>query len=410
VSVCPREETRSNRTDRFKGGPLVTPELFDRVQRILDSHNGAGTRYRTHNHYLKGLLYCGRCKYRLIVMPGRGNGGTYYYFHCRGRQQGLCDLPYIPIEVVEAAVVRYYGDAVTLPAEWLAKVSAGLDAAVSGDHGLSDAVRKQHAKRLDALDRKENYYLDLAAEQGWPKDKLRARIDAIRSERGQIEDTLANAERHLDRGRAVFRHALALLEAPQAAYERGDEVVRSILNKAFFARLYVDAGRIIDHELREPFDLLTEAYASYQIQQGRDDHSERSLTAPSRGPHDGERESAVASLAPAVGGQGSSKTSMVELRGFEPLTPSMRTRCATGLRYSPKNASQRSKQSVLLASDDSRAPATARSAKPRARVSSDRRNGRAHAETPGAPLADVEARRTRTQRPGRNSIVGVLLS
>jgi hypothetical protein len=33
----------------------------------------------------------------------------------------------------------------------------------------------------------------------------------------------------------------------------------------------------------------------------------------------------------------------VELRGFEPLTPSMRTRCATGLRYSPKNASQRSK-------------------------------------------------------------------
>jgi hypothetical protein len=29
----------------------------------------------------------------------------------------------------------------------------------------------------------------------------------------------------------------------------------------------------------------------------------------------------------------------VELRGFEPLTPSMRTRCATGLRYSPWNAS-----------------------------------------------------------------------
>ena len=31
--------------------------------------------------------------------------------------------------------------------------------------------------------------------------------------------------------------------------------------------------------------------------------------------------------------------SWVELRGFEPLTPSMRTRCATGLRYSPENLS-----------------------------------------------------------------------
>src|ERR1700761_221227 len=39
----------------------------------------------------------------------------------------------------------------------------------------------------------------------------------------------------------------------------------------------------------------------------------------------------------------------VELRGFEPLTPSMRTRCATGLRHSPKNVSQPSKGQRLLA-------------------------------------------------------------
>jgi hypothetical protein len=39
----------------------------------------------------------------------------------------------------------------------------------------------------------------------------------------------------------------------------------------------------------------------------------------------------------------------VELRGFEPLTPSMRTRCATGLRYSPWNGCQRSKDERMLA-------------------------------------------------------------
>lgn len=214
--------------------------------------------------------------------------------------------------------VRHYGDAVTLSPEWLAQVSAGLDAAVSGYHGLSDAVREQHVKQLDALDRKENYYLDLAAEQGWPKDKLRARIDAIRSERGQIEDTLAKAERHLDRGRAVFRHALALLEEPQVAYERGDEVVRSILNKAFFARLYVDAGRVIDHEMKEPFDILTEAYATYQIQQGRDSRS-TGVTRVTRGRRGAvEQEVTSGALALAPGGQGSSKTSMAELSRSSP--------------------------------------------------------------------------------------------
>jgi hypothetical protein len=70
--------------------PLVTQELFDQVQRILDSHAGSGVRYRTHNHYLKGLLWCGRCKYRLIVQRAQGrHGGVYYYFYCRGRQQGM---------------------------------------------------------------------------------------------------------------------------------------------------------------------------------------------------------------------------------------------------------------------------------------------------------------------------------
>jgi hypothetical protein len=255
------------------------------------------------------LLYCGRCKYRLIVMPGSGNGGLYYYFFCRGRQEGLCDLPLIPIEVLEEAVVRYYGDAVTLPPEWLAQVSAGLDAAVSGYHGLSDALRKQHVKRLDALDRKESYFLDLAAEQGWPKDKLRAKIDAIRSERTQIQDILADAEQRLDRGREVFRHALALLEAPQAAYEYGGEVVRSILNKAFFTRLYVDAGRVIDHELKEPFDILVDSYATYQVQQGRTSRS-GGVTRVARVQRDAVGQEVTSDLfALAQGGPGLSTTS-----------------------------------------------------------------------------------------------------
>src|SRR5579871_4813790 len=49
----------------------------------------------------------------------------------------------------------------------------------------------------------------------------------------------------------------------------------------------------------------------------------------------------------------------VELRGFEPLTPSMRTRCATGLRYSPWNQSQPSKLCLLLAPPTEQTPTRA---------------------------------------------------
>ena len=57
-------------------------------QRILDAHSGSGTRQRTHNHYLKGTLYCDRCKHRFIVQRAVGNGGEYFYWLCRGRQKG----------------------------------------------------------------------------------------------------------------------------------------------------------------------------------------------------------------------------------------------------------------------------------------------------------------------------------
>ena len=42
---------------------------------------------------------------------------------------------------------------------------------------------------------------------------------------------------------------------------------------------------------------------------------------------------------PEAGDRSLTCKNSVELRGFEPLTPSMRTRCATGLRYSPENLS-----------------------------------------------------------------------
>jgi hypothetical protein len=111
--------------------PLVSEELFNRVQRVLDAHSGSGVRYRTHHHYLKGLVWCGRCKSRFTVQRAQGRrGGIYYYFLCRGRLQGNCDQRYLPVEVVEDAVASHYGHAVSLPDEFQAEVRAAVDEAV----------------------------------------------------------------------------------------------------------------------------------------------------------------------------------------------------------------------------------------------------------------------------------------
>lgn len=54
---------------RYKGELLLgqheriaSQELFDRVQEVLEERNGRGQRDRVHFHYLKGILFCQRCR------------------------------------------------------------------------------------------------------------------------------------------------------------------------------------------------------------------------------------------------------------------------------------------------------------------------------------------------------------
>jgi site-specific DNA recombinase len=321
---------------------LISEELFERVQRVLDSHSGAGTRERTHHHYLKGALWCARCHHRFIVQRATGNGGEYYYFLCRGRQKGVCDHPYTPVEVMEQAVVEYYGRALALPADFLAEIAQGVEEALADNFRLSDAIRAEFAARLQKLDNKEHYFLDLAAEEGWPKEKLREKIDAIRQERKEIRRSLGHEEQRLETGKQVFLRALQLLANPRRMYEEANELVRSILNQAFFARLYVDARKVIDAELKEPFAIVVDLDQVRRERQAAPSDADRSRQGQAS-PRSYHRRSGALSLAqtqnrdtlqaedaperhtlidllPACEGTGWSKAVMVGDTGIEPVT------------------------------------------------------------------------------------------
>ncbi len=170
-------------------------------------------------------------KTRYTIMPGRGNGGEYFYFMCRGRQMKLCDHPYVPVDVMEEAVEKHYAHAVILPEDTKVKVREAVQAAIDEQFSLTDEMRDQFTRQLEKLDSKKSYFLDLAAEEGWPKDKLREKINGIRDERTKITRQLQTVTNQLETGRQVFLTALELLDDPHALYTSGNETVRSILNR-----------------------------------------------------------------------------------------------------------------------------------------------------------------------------------
>ncbi len=308
--------------------PLINPELFDKVQEVLYVQRGAGTRARTHNHYLKGTVWCDRCKRRLIVMRGKSKSGNlYFYYVCRGRQERACDLPYLPIDDVETAVAEHY-TAIALPAKLRDLIRAGMDAALASSITTLGTLHDEVKKQLAEIDRKEDHFLDLVGDPDWPKEKLAKRMRTLRDERARLEYQLDQIERpDLDGGHQALTMLLGLLSEPHKLYEIADEHARRLLNQAFFTRLYLDASD----------DDRTPAVAA-------DEATEP--VAPLLHVHRAANNNGGASTGTAVGGTSallvaaldercSSNATWVELWGFEPQTSSMPWKRATNCAIAP---------------------------------------------------------------------------
>lgn len=313
--------------------PLISQELFDRVQRVLYAERRAGTRHRTHNHYLKGLIWCDRCKRRLIIMPGKSRSGLrYFYYICQGRLDRQCDLPYMAVNKVERAIEDRYGD-VQLSADFRAAVQERLNEAMTSTNDTARQLQAKYARKLKELDTREDSLLDLVGDPDWPKEKLTAKIRGIREERTRIEDRLAENDRPLDAGYEVLSTVLRLLEDPQVLYRRSGVRARKVLNTAIFTKLYLDVEDepvVTGDILNEPFAATVAARRAWSLGEAVDSVlAERGAQiAPARQSGAALVDDAALDdlsddglLIAALVGGGSSKAVLVREGGFEPPRP-----------------------------------------------------------------------------------------
>ncbi|MFB9300175.1 recombinase family protein [Kibdelosporangium philippinense] len=297
---------------------LITEETYDRVQRVLALRGGGGTRQRRHHHWLKGLLWCHRCGARLVLIPGKGNGGTYFYFLCRGRQKHLCDLPYLAVAKIEAAVDTHLGT-VRLRDDFQAAVRRQLDDALLLEQGHLSSLKKRMNARLDELETKEDGLLDLLDDPEWPREKIKKKLADLERERNEIQGQLADTASKLDEGQQFFSAALALLADPQAFFRRGSDAVKRAMTKVIFSKLHIDAEKVAGHDLTEGIKGLVEAGA---VTRGGDLTSANDESGSTLSEDGAAFDLATDAdlLAVVLADHGSSKTAMVGQAGVEPAT------------------------------------------------------------------------------------------
>lgn len=139
---------------------LVDAQTFERVQSILTSRGGEGTRDVHHRHYLKGLLVCGVCGRRLSLQLSKGK---YLYFYCLGqkdrRRPTGCREAYISAVTLEQQVEALY-ERIQLRADMAERLGHWLDAELIAREERNVAERDFQTKRMDKLNAQRRKLLD----------------------------------------------------------------------------------------------------------------------------------------------------------------------------------------------------------------------------------------------------------
>jgi site-specific DNA recombinase len=192
------------RKQTFQGlhEPLIDEDTFARARALLAERGEdfAVRRANTSDFLLSGLVRCGRCRRAYVGMSAKGNGGTYRYYACSGRQKlgrKGCDAQRINRDKLETAVLQQLAEIYregTLIRQAIERVTARRDHDRAGLAERRTALGKDIQQAERALDRYHQAFETghLGAERFAERvSALDARLDALREQDHQLAQDLA---------------------------------------------------------------------------------------------------------------------------------------------------------------------------------------------------------------------------
>ncbi len=242
--------------------PLVSQDLFDRVQEVFHAHTNSREKDRKHRHYLKGSVYC-HCGERLCLTKAKG---TYLYFFCVGRHQKRngCSQRYVLAERVERAVTDYW-DRLTVEPEALEQVKVWL--IPMAERMWEDRERRaaRARKRRSKLEAEQTTLVrsHLANPVAVPLSQLEAEQRRIGAELAAVAKEIEAAEVELALVKQAAYEALDLLADLGPAYREADKRTRRAWNQALFERIELEGdGDVVEapyaEEAWDGFSILSE--------------------------------------------------------------------------------------------------------------------------------------------------------
>ena len=232
--------------------PIVTRELWDRVQEILDGRRAKRRRRARHNFAFSSLISCGHCGCAIVAEIKKAR---YVYYHCSG-YKGKCPELYVREEVLEQKFSELL-DRLTFDAEVLDWVRAALTQSHDDERQARDeAIERLQADYARLQNRLDAMYVD----------KLDGHIDSASFERLATDwreeqaNCLRLIEQHQAANQSYMAEGIRLLELARNArrfFEKQEAREKRRLLDFVVSNCSWRDGQL-KTEFRQPFDLLAD--------------------------------------------------------------------------------------------------------------------------------------------------------
>ena len=142
--------------------PIISKELFDKVQKVLKERAKPRKSKKRHNFPFVGLLRCGECGGMITAQFAHGNGGIYRYYRC-SKKFGVCSQKYLREDLL-AGQLKYFLRKLILPNDWIEKMLAEVekwkDKEIQSSQNFLQDLEKEIEETKQKLDKLVSGYLD----------------------------------------------------------------------------------------------------------------------------------------------------------------------------------------------------------------------------------------------------------
>jgi site-specific DNA recombinase len=243
--------------------PLVSRELWERVQDTIDRRFAHRHRVVKHDFSFSGLVRCSHCG---CAMVGEIKKGLYVYYHCTGQKGQRCPEKYVRQELLETKFADML-KSISLPADVLELARTAL----KESHTDENAFHQQSIARLHAEHARIQVRLEAMYE-----NKLNGKISTEFFDRKaaewQSEQTrlLRCIEDHQHASKTYFDEGVNLLELVSKAHKLFESQVphekRRLLR--FVLSNCTWKGGELQPTFKQPLDLLAHSWAAIKMPAG----------------------------------------------------------------------------------------------------------------------------------------------